>query len=374
MTDKRDYYEVLGVQRSAALDDIKKAYRQLAMKYHPDRNPGDQKAGDRFKEASEAYSVLADPDKRSRYDRFGHAAAGAGDPFGGFNADIFTDFEDVLGSVFGFSMGDLFGGGRSRGRGGARRGADLRYDLEIDLAESVRGIEKEIRIPRMESCDVCGGSGSRDGSRSTCRTCGGRGQVVRQHGFFALSQTCRPCGGSGQLIKDPCRSCHGEGRRRETRRLKVRIPPGVDTGTRLRIPGEGEGGAHGGRSGDLYVVIQEREDPVFRREGPHLQVSVPITVTQAALGSDIDVPTLDGHKKLTIPPGTQTGEVFCLRGKGVPRLGGGHRGDLYISVVVRVPSQLNRRQRELFEKLREVEEPAAAPLKDLLGRVKDIFS
>ncbi|HZM71202.1 MAG TPA: molecular chaperone DnaJ [Candidatus Cryosericum sp.] len=373
---KRDYYEVLGVARDADEGAIKKAYRALAMKHHPDRNPGNKEAEEKFKEAAEAYAVLADKEKRAQYDRFGHAGLGAsgGDPFGGFNPDVFAGFEDVLGNIFGFSMGDLFGGRGPRGRGGTRRGADLRSDLEIDLLEAARGTEKEIRVPRLEACPDCHGTGSKTGARVTCRQCGGQGQVVRQQGFFTLSTTCGACGGTGQIIKDPCPTCRGEGRKRETRHIKVRIPPGVDTGVRLRITGEGEGGAQGARPGDLYVVLTVREHPDFRREGPHLVSAAALTVSQAALGCDITVPTLEGSARLTIPAGTQSGTSFALKGKGLPSLDGGPRGDLYITVAVRVPTRLSRRLREIYESLREHEEPAEARPRDLFGRVKDIFS
>jgi molecular chaperone DnaJ len=370
---KRDYYEVLSVQKSSSLTEIKKAYRQLAMKHHPDRNPGDKESEEKFKEAAEAYSVLADSEKRARYDQFGHAGA-AGSPFGGFNSEIFADFEDILGSVFGFSMGDMFGGGgRRRSRGGSRRGADLRYDLEITFMEAAKGVEREIRVPRLEGCTECSGSGSRDGRRSTCHRCGGRGQVVRQHGFFTLSQACGACGGAGQVVSDPCPACRGEGRKREVRHIKVRIPPGVDTGTRLRITGEGEGGLPGGRSGDLYVVLVVEDHPLFHRDGGDLRCAVPITVTQAVLGATIDVPTLDGDKPLEIPAGTQSGSTFCLRGKGMPEISGG-RGHLYVTTLVRIPERINRKQKDLFEKIRDLEEPADAPSKDFFGRVKDIFT
>ncbi len=369
---KRDYYEVLGVQRSASVAEIKKAYRQLAMKYHPDRNPGDEEAEERFKEAAEAYSMLADAGKRARYDQFGHAGA-AGAPFGGFNSEIFADFEDILGSMFGFSVGDLFGGGRGRSRGGPRRGADLRYDLEIEFMEAAKGTEREIRVPRLEGCAECRGSGSRDGRRSSCRRCGGRGQVVRQHGFFTLSQACGACGGAGQVVSHPCPVCRGEGRRREVRHIKVRIPSGVDSGTRLRITGEGEGGLKGGRSGDLYVVLVVKEHPLFHRDGGDLRCAVPVTVTHAVLGATIEVPTLDGDTLLEIPPGTQSGSTFCLRGQGMPEIGGG-RGHLYVTTLVHIPERLNRKQMDLFEKLREIEAPADAPSKNLFGRVKDIFT
>ncbi len=370
---KRDYYEVLGVSRQASEAEIKKAYRQLAMKHHPDRNPGSKEAEEKFKEAAEAYAVLADSEKRARYDRFGHQGLGAAEGFGGFNAEVFSGFEDILGSVFGFSMGDLFGGGR-RARTGARRGADLRYDLAIDFLQAARGVEKEIRVPRLEACAACRGTGSKEGARATCRQCGGRGQVIHQQGFFSLSQTCRMCGGTGQVVRDPCPICLGEGRRREERRIKVKIPSGVDTGMRLRIAGEGEAGQQGGRTGDLYVVIEVKEHPLFRRDGANLQVEVPITISQAALGAQVSVPTLEGKETIAIPAGSQPGATFRLRGKGMPQPGGGPRGDLYATVSLRIPKHLGRRQRELFEKLREIEEPPETAARDIFERVKDIFS
>lgn len=376
MTRKRDYYEVLGVSKEATEADIKKAYRTLAKKYHPDRNPGDMKSEEMFKKASEAYAVLADPDKRARYDQFGHQGVeGFGaEGFGGFNSEVFADLEDVLGSFFGFSTGDLFGGGSRRARGGVRRGADLRYDLQIDFLEAARGMETELKIPRLIACDACRGSGSRGGSQSTCSTCGGRGQTIHRQGFFTLSRTCGACGGTGRIVADPCNTCAGEGRRRHVRRLKVKIPAGVDTGMRLRVPGEGEGGLQGGPAGDLYVVISVGEHPSFQRDGAHLHVAHAITITQAVLGAEIEIPTLEGMMRYSIPPGTQSGTTFQLRGKGLQRPNGGPNGDLYLTTTISVPERLTKEQRKLFENLSEVETPAGAYPRDLFDRVRDIFN
>lgn len=345
---KRDYYEVLGVERGASEADLKKAYRRLAMKFHPDRNPGDKAAEESFKEANEAYEVLSDASKRAAYDQYGHAGAdprmgGGGPGFGGAN------FSDIFGDVF----SDFFGGGRGGGRGGAQRGSDLRYTLELDLEEAVRGTTVSIRVPTLVNCKVCDGSGAKKGSSPiSCPTCAGIGQVRMQQGFFSVQQTCPRCHGQGKIISDPCDSCHGEGRVEEFKTLSVKVPPGVDTGDRIRLSGEGEAGTQGGPTGDLYVVINVREHSIFQRDGKNLYCEVPISFTDAALGGELEVPTLDGRVKLKIPEGTQTGKQFRLRGKGVAPVRGGSPGDLLCRVAVETPVNLDRRQRELLEEFR----------------------
>lgn len=346
---KRDYYEILGVARDAADADIKKAYRRVAMKHHPDRNPDNNESEEKFKAANEAYEVLSDPQKRAAYDQFGHAgvdAAGGAGGFGGGGAS----FSDIFGDVF----GDIFGGAGRGGRGGPQRGADLRYTLEIDLEEAVRGTEAKIRIPAQIRCDECDGSGARKGSTPiTCNTCGGIGQVRMQQGFFAVQQTCPNCRGKGKIITDPCTKCYGRGMVEETRTLSVKVPPGVDTGDRIRLAGEGEATAAGGPPGDLYVQIAVREHAIFERDGKHLFCEVPISFPDAALGGELEVPTLDGRVKLKIPPETQTGKLFRLRGKGVSPVRGGGPGDLLCRVVVETPVNLNKRQKELLRELQE---------------------
>lgn len=373
---KRDYYEVLGLSRGATEAEIKSAYRKLAVRYHPDKNPGDQQAEEKFKEAAEAYSVLSDAEQRSRYDRFGHAgvssSAGAGAAWG---AAGFGGIEDILGDLFGF--GDVFGGGRAGAAGGrrsaAQRGADLRYDLEMTLEEAAAGMTAQLRIPRLEACESCQGAGAAPGTQpETCPTCSGAGQVKYQQGFFAVTRTCGNCRGSGRIIKTPCESCRGAGRVERERSMEVKIPAGVETGSRLRLAGEGEAGAQGGPAGDLYVVIHVREHEQFERQGNNLYASVPVTFAQAALGSEVTVPTLEGQQPLKIPAGTQTGTVFRLKGNGMPVLGGRGRGDLFVSVTVITPTTLTREQRKLLEQLAEIEEKDLGD-KGLMDKVRDIF-
>jgi len=345
---KRDYYEVLGVERDADDRTIKKAYKRLAMKYHPDRTKGDKELEERFKEVKEAYEVLSDPQKKATYDQFGHEGLdpNRGPGAGGFGG---ADFGDIFGDVF----GDIFGGGR-RGGQRAARGADLRYNMELSLEEAVKGITKEIRIPTLVSCDACHGTGAKEGSSpTTCPTCHGVGQVQMRQGFFAVQQACPTCHGRGKIISDPCTKCHGEGRVQQSKTLSVKIPAGVDTGDRIRLSGEGEAGEMGAPSGDLYVQVHVKEHPIFVRDGNNLYCEVPISFTLAALGGEIEVPTLDGRVKLKIPGESQTGRMFRMRGKGVKSVRSGAIGDLICKVVVETPVNLSDRQKEL---LREFEE------------------
>jgi molecular chaperone DnaJ len=345
---KRDYYEVLGVARNASEADIKKAYRRLAMKYHPDRNPGPEGEA-KFKEAKLAYEVLADPKKRSAYDQFGHAGVEAGPGFGGGAGDFAGGFADIFGDVF----GDIFGGRAGGGRR-SHRGADLRYDLSLTLEEAVAGKDVKIRIPTLVECQFCGGTGAKPGTKpKTCSTCGGHGQVRMQQGFFSIQQTCPQCRGTGTVVEEPCGHCHGQGRIREQKTLSVKIPAGVDTGDRIRLSGEGERGALGGSPGDLYVQVQVKEHPIFTREDSHLFCEVPIGFVTAALGGELEVPTLDGKVVLKIPAGTQTGKMFRMRGKGVKPVRGGSVGDLICRVLVETPVNLTERQKELLRELDE---------------------
>jgi molecular chaperone DnaJ len=378
---KRDYYEVLGVAKNATDVQIKSAYRKLALQHHPDRNPGDHAAEEKFKEAAEAYAILADGDKRSRYDRFGHAGVSS-QASAGFDPSTFAGFEDIfggLGDMFGFS--DLFGGGR-RG-GGAQRGSDLRYDLEISFEESAKGVETTIDVPRLEACETCHGSGAAPGSApSTCPQCKGHGQLRYQQGFFTVARTCGQCRGTGKVITKPCATCKGEGRTQKERKLTVKIPAGISSGQRLRLHGEGEGGVGGGPAGDLYVFLEVREHSFFRRDGNDLVCEIPLNFTTLALGGAVQVPTLDGTESYTIPEGTQSGSTFKLRGKGMPDVSGRGRGDLYFVAQAVTPKKLTREQKTLLDQLaavlpKERFEPRAPETdeeeKNLFAKVKNIF-
>ncbi|MCP4701367.1 MAG: molecular chaperone DnaJ [Gammaproteobacteria bacterium] len=348
---KRDYYETLGVGKNASEPELKKAYRRLAMKYHPDRNPGNKATEEKFKEAKEAYEVLSDERKRTAYDQFGHAGVD-GAAGGGFSGGDFSDggFGDIFESVF----GDMFGGARGGGARGVYRGADLRYDLSLSLEEAVAGTTVKIRIPAQAACSYCNGTGAKKGSSPvSCRTCNGRGQVRMQQGFFSVQQTCPTCRGTGRQIKDPCRVCRGTGRVMDHKTLSVKIPPGVDTGDRIRLTGEGEPGTNNGPSGDLHVQVNVKPHPLFIREGSHLACEVPISITTAGLGGELEVPTLAGRVILKIPQETQTGKVFRISGKGVKPVRGGPAGDLHCRVVVETPVNLNRRQKELLQEFEQ---------------------
>jgi molecular chaperone DnaJ len=368
---KKDYYEVLGVNRDASDEEIKKAYRKLAMKWHPDRNPDNPKAEEHFKEAKQAYEILSDSGKRAAYDQYGHAgvdaSAGAG-PGAGFG-----NFSDAFGDIF----GDIFGGGRTRSN--VYRGADLRYNLEISLEEAARGTETRIRIPALEECKTCGGSGAKPGtSPTTCTTCGGHGQVRMQQGFFSIQQTCPKCHGSGKVVSSPCATCHGAGRVKQHKTLSVKIPAGVDEGDRIRLSGEGEAGVNGGPSGDLYVVIHIQPHSVFQRDHNDLHCEMPISFTAAALGGEIEIPTLDGYAKIKIPAETQSGKVFRLRGKGIRGVRSSTQGDLLCHVVLETPVNLTSRQKELLVELEALNQKGAGRhnprAKSWMDKVKEFFA
>lgn len=368
---ERDYYEVLGLGREAGEDEIKKAYRRAALKWHPDRNPDNHpEAEERFKEVTEAYSVLVDPQKRASYDRYGHA--GVSGRRGGFDESIFSDFSDIFDDFLGFD--DLFGFGGGRRRGG-RRGSDLRYDVELTFEEAANGLATKIKVAREENCKDCNGNGARPGTApSTCSSCHGHGQVRYQQGFLMISRTCPQCQGVGRVVRDPCPECMGAGRRKRDRTIEIKVPPGVDSGTRLRVTGEGDTGAHGGPAGDLYVVIHVGEHSFFERREADLFCSMPVSFPQAVMGVTLQVPTLNGNQKLKVPPGTQSGTVFRLKGRGLPRVHGG-RGDLYVELQVDVPVKVNREQKQLLDRLAKLLAVANRPVRQsgLLDRIKNIF-
>lgn len=380
MATRLDYYEVLGVERGASGEQIKSAYRKLALKYHPDRNPENKhEAEEKFRQATEAYTVLSDAQKRQIYDRYGHAGLGnRGFEPTDFNATIFEDFRDIFGDLFGFE--DMFGGvGGGRRRGGrsrGQRGADLRYDMSLSFEDAAAGVATKVTISRHELCEACRGTGAKPGTgMSTCQTCRGRGQMQYQQGFFAISRTCPACGGAGQVIKDACATCRGQGRIERERTLEVGVPAGVDSGTRLRMAGQGEPGVNGGPAGDLYIFLEVKEHPFFERRGADLYCTVPVSFPQAALGTTVKIPTLNGEQELHIPDGTQSGQIFRQKGKGLPNPHGG-RGDLYVNIRVVTPSKLSREQRRVLEELGQtmkVENKPTERSSSFFDKVKDIF-
>lgn len=373
---KRDYYEVLGVNRDASEEEIKKAYRKLAMKHHPDRNPDNPKSEDSFKEAKEAYEILTDGNKRTAYDQYGHAGVdpSAAQGFGAAGAQGFSSFADAFGDIF----GEVFGGG-NRARSTVYRGADLRYNLEISLEEAARGTETKIRVPSMEQCDTCHGSGAKPGTKpTTCPTCGGHGQVRMQQGFFSIQQTCPKCHGGGKIVPTPCTACRGLGRIKQQKTLSVKIPVGIDNGDRIRLGGEGEAGVNGGPPGDLYVVIHIKPHAVFTRDQNDLHCEMPISFTVAALGGEIDIPTLDGHAKVKIPAETQSGKAFRLRGKGIKGVRSNVHGDLLCHVAIETPVDLTPRQREILQELEAInlkdDDRHNPRAKSWMDKVKDFFA
>jgi molecular chaperone DnaJ len=373
--EKQDYYDVLGVERNASDQELKSAYRKAALKWHPDRNPGNHEAEDRFKEAAEAYSVLSDSQKRAAYDRFGHAGVSGAAGAPGFDPSVFADFGDIFGDFDFFGFGDLFGGGGGRRRRTRpQRGEDVGYNLEITFDDAIRGMTAEIQVPRMEACSRCEGRRAEPGGLVTCPTCRGAGQVQYQQSFLSIRRTCSHCGGSGNIIRVACTQCRGEGYLRVERRLKVNVPAGVDNGTRLRLSQEGQPGANGGPPGDLYVLLRVEEHPFFERRESDLHCTIPINVAQATLGAELEVPTLEGQEKLKIPEGTQHGAEFRMRSRGVPHVNGRGRGDLYFHIEVKVPAKLTREQRRLFQELAGMLPSENEPKeKGILDKVKDYF-
>jgi len=378
--NQRDFYEVLSVTRTATVEEIKSSYRKSALKWHPDRNPENKTEAEiKFRESTEAYAVLSDPQKRQIYDTYGHAGlASAGGSQPDFNGTIFQDFHDIFGDFFGFD--DLFGaagGRRGGGRSRAQRGADLRYDMTLAFEEAATGVTTKIRIPRQEFCESCNGTGAKKGTGvASCQTCGGRGQIVYQQGFFTINRTCPACQGAGQIIKERCTDCRGQGRIERERSIQVPIPPGVDTGTRLRVTGEGEPGPNGGPAGDLYVVLDVKEHNFFERRGADLYCTIPISISQATLGTELQVPGLTDEERLKIPDGTQSGAVFRIKAKGLPDPHGGGRGDLYYLVRVITPLKLTKEQRKLIEQLEatmKVENKPAERNSSIFNKMKDIF-
>jgi molecular chaperone DnaJ len=376
-SNQRDYYEVLGVTKTASVDEIKASYRKSALKWHPDRSPENKEEAEiKFRESTEAYSILSDPQKRQIYDNYGHAGlAGAGGSTD-FNGTIFQDFHDIFGDFFGFE--DLFGGGGRRGgRSRVQRGADLRYDMTLTFEEAASGVNTKIRVPRQEYCEACNGTGAKKGTGVvSCQACGGRGQIVYQQGFFTINRTCPACQGAGQIVKERCVECRGQGRVDRERTIELRIPPGVDTGTRLRVQGEGEAGPNGGPAGDLYVVLEVKEHAFFERRGADLYCTIPLSIAQASLGTELQVPGLGGEERLKVPEGTQSGAVFRIKGKGLPDPHGGGKGDLYYHVRVLTPTKLTREQRKLMEQLNatlKVDNKPADRNSTIFDKVKDIF-
>ena len=374
---QRDFYEVLGVARTAAVDEIKSAYRKAALQWHPDRNPANKSEAEvKFRECTEAYSVLSDSQKRQVYDTYGHAGLSSAGGSQGFDNTVFQDFHDIFGDFFGFE--DLFGGGGGRrGRGRAQRGADLRYDMTLSFEEASAGVTTKIKLPRQESCEACNGTGAKKGTGVVaCQTCGGRGQLAYQQGFFTITRTCPACQGAGQIVRERCPECRGQGRFEREKTIELRIPPGVDTGTRLRVAGEGEPGPNGGPAGDLYVVLEVKEHPFFERRGADLYCTIPISIAQATLGTELQVPGLNGEERLKIPEGTQSGAVFRIKGKGLADPRGGGKGDLYYHLRVLTPTKLTREQRKLIEQLGatlKVENKPADRNSSIFDKVKDIF-